>query len=114
MSVLLNKSELKVDEIESVKLGLLSSKELSFKASMILSPNFREFISPDLGWPVFVVAPCRDFIYILPHEHKEFLGRLGRVVIDEYNNSGYPITKDVLEISDNGIKAILTFSEPNK
>ena len=74
-----------------------STEETPFKASLILSPAFRELVSPKLGWPVFVVVPCRDFAYVISGEDRDLLGRLGGVVVKEYQNSGYPITKDVLK-----------------
>jgi hypothetical protein len=77
-----------------------------------LSPAFRDLVSPTHGWPVYVVVPCRDFAYVIRNDNRDFLGRLGSVVIKEYRNSGHPITKDVLEVSNDGITAIGTYPEP--
>ena len=111
MRDIIAQTECQCDEIDGVKLGMLSSEETPFKASLILSPAFRGLVSPVIGWPVCVVAPCRDFVYVISAKDRQFLGRLGAVVIREYNCSGYPITKDVLEVSDAGIKAIGTFPD---
>ncbi|MDB5336422.1 MAG: hypothetical protein JWN70_2041 [Planctomycetaceae bacterium] len=110
MDQLVAETKLEIDEIEAVKLGMLATEETPFKASLILSPKFRELVSPTLGWPVFVVAPTRDFAYVLSCEDKDFLGRLGQVVLDEYNESGHPITAEVLEVSDDGVVAIGSFA----
>jgi hypothetical protein len=82
-----------------------------FKASTIFSPNFKEFVKDDLGWPVLAVIPCRDFIYVLPEKDKALLNRMGGVVQNEYRKSGYPITTEVFKISDDGIEAIGKYPE---
>ncbi len=110
MDQLVADTKLEIDEIDGVKLGMLATDETPFKASLIMSPAFRELVSPTLGWPVFVVAPTRDFVYVLSCDDQDFLGRLGQVVLDEYNESGHPVTAEVLEVSGEGIEAIGTFA----
>jgi hypothetical protein len=55
-----------------------------------------------------VVVPCRDFIYVL-REKSELVQRIGRVVVREYQSSGYPITTEVLRVSSDGIEAVGAF-----
>ncbi len=101
-----------VADVDGVKLGMISTEDTPFKASLILSPAFRGLVSPEVGWPVYVVVPCRDFAYVVASKDRDFLGRMGGVVVKQYRESGYPITKDVLEVSDRGIVAIGTYPEP--
>jgi hypothetical protein len=54
---------------------------------------------------VLVVIPCRDFIYVMP-DQSELISRIGEVVVREFTTSGYPITTEVLRVSDEGIEAI--------
>lgn len=103
-------TKLEIEEIDGVKLGMLSVNETPFKASLILTERFRELVSPTHGWPVYVVAPTRDFVYVIPRANRDFLGRLGAVVLQEYNESGYPVTADVLEVGDEGVTAIGSFA----
>lgn len=112
MAGIISETRFEVEDIAGHKLGMLSTEETPFKASLILSPAFRHLVSPTLGWPVYVVVPCRDFAYVIRHDDSDFLGRLGQVVLKEYSSSGYPITKDVLEVSDSGVASIATFAEP--
>lgn len=112
MDRLARETTLEVDEIDGVLLGMLSTEETPFKASLILSPRFREVVEPTLGWPVLVVVPVRDFVYVLSRKNVDFLGRLGGVVLREYQESGHPVTLEVLEVSDAGLKAIGTFADP--
>jgi hypothetical protein len=111
MREIVKSTELECSDVDGVKLGMLSTQETPFKASLILSPAFRDFVAPVLGWPVYAVAPCRDFVFVLSVEDRDFLGRLGHTVIKQYRQSGYPITKDVLEVSDSGVAAIGTYPD---
>lgn len=103
-------SRLEFTEIDGVKLGMISTEEFPFKASILLADNLKQLVDPHLGFPIYAVAPCRDFVFLIPHKNKDFLGRLGRVVEKEYNGSGYPVTMDVLEITDAGVTAIGSFA----
>jgi hypothetical protein len=102
------KRALPLDGLEP-KLGIAPITS-PFKASIIFSPRFKEFVS-DIGWPVLVVIPCRDFLYVIAEADRALLDRMGRVVQDLYRTSGYPITTKVLRVSDEGIEAIGAFSE---
>lgn len=108
MSALMSATKLTIEEIDGHRLAMFETYS-PFKSSLIFSPNFREAVSPNLGWPVFVVIPCRDFMYALPEKDQELLSRMGEVVIREFEESGYPITTEVLRISDDGIEAIGKF-----
>lgn len=101
---------LEIQEIDGVNLGMLSTNDTPFKASLVLTERFRELVSPTHGWPVYVVAPTRDFVYVIPRANRDFLGRLGAFVLREYNESGHPVTADVLEIGNDGVSAIGSFA----
>jgi hypothetical protein len=92
-------------------LGILSTSQSSFKASFILSAAFRDLVAPTHGWPVYVVAPARDFVYVISHRDHDFLARLGGVVMQEYEQSGHSITAEVLEVGDHGVRAIGAFAQ---
>lgn len=100
-----------VQEVKGFRLGMLSTQEMPFKASLVLSAGFQALVEPSLGWPVFVVAPCRDFIYVIPEADRDLLGYLGHVVVEEFTQSAYPITKDILHISNERIAIIGTYPD---
>jgi hypothetical protein len=104
----LTETKIETQEIIGVKVAFLATA-LPFKASLILAPNLKEFIDPILGWPLMAVIPDRDFLYIWAARHTDFVGRVGGVVVREYTQASYPISTEVYEISDNGIKAIGAF-----
>jgi uncharacterized protein YtpQ (UPF0354 family) len=96
--------------IDGMSLGMVPVNSV-FKASTIFAPNFKEFVSKKIGWPVLAVIPCRDFMFVLAEKDKALLSRMGAVVQKEYRQSGYPITTEVLRVSDEGISAIGSFPE---
>lgn len=110
MDQIARSTTLEIQDAGGVELGSLDLEETPFKASLILSPEFKSLVAPTHGWPVLVVAPARDFVFVLAKSNKSFLGRLGGVVLREYQESGHPITAEVLEVGDNGITAIGSFA----
>jgi hypothetical protein len=63
-----------------------------------------------IGWPIYAVVPCRDFAYIFATQDEGLIPRLGNVVVNECERSGYPITTEVLRISDTGTTAVGSFA----
>jgi len=108
LSRLLEGNRLEIKEIDGMKLAMVPINSV-FKASVIFAPNFKAFVTSELEWPVLAVVPCRDFIYIFSEKDKALLNRMGAVVQREYRESGYPVTTEVLRISDEGIEAIGEF-----
>lgn len=80
-----------------------------YKASVILSPSLRSRIPEELGWPILAVAPARDFVYLLRRDDRDALARVGAVVVREFRESGYPVSTEIWELSDDGVEAIGEF-----
>ncbi|MFX1238849.1 MAG: hypothetical protein ACFFAS_16440 [Promethearchaeota archaeon] len=76
------------------------------KASLILSPNLKERVKSFIEWPILALVPCRDFVYVISEENIDLVEKLGSIVLKEYSQSGYPITTEVLKISDDDINVI--------
>jgi hypothetical protein len=108
LDALLEGKKLEVEEVDGMRVGMVPVDSV-FKASVIFAPSFKRFVSTELGWPVFVVIPCRDFIFVFGEKDRALLDRLGSVVQHEYRASSYPITTEVLRFSDTGIDAIGAF-----
>jgi hypothetical protein len=100
-----------VKTIEAMRLGMLPVAS-AFKASLIFAPHFRQFVEPCLGWPVLAVTPCRDFVFVFPAADSALVARTGRLVLEEYEHSGYPITPEVWRVSDAGVQAVGSFRAP--
>ena len=108
LDALLQGKKVEVSEVAGKKLGMIPVAS-ALKASLVFAPGLRKLVEPELGWPILAVIPCRDFVYVLSEKDRDLLGRLGAVVQREFSASGYPITKEVLRVSDEGIEAIGAF-----
>ena len=93
------------------RLGILQLDSV-FKAALLRAPSLREVVEPDLGWPVCAVAPCRDFLYLFREEDLQGLvPLLAAIVTQEYETSGYPLTPEVLRVSDEGVLALGSYEQ---
>jgi hypothetical protein len=108
MAALLEETEFKVEDLEGHPLGLFVTNS-AFKASLIFSPNLKEVVGPQLGWPVLMVIPCRDFATVLADGDHDVLAHVGPAVVGEYNRGAYPISTEAFQVSDDGIEAIGRF-----
>lgn len=99
---------LEFKDIDGMRLAFFSSR-LPFKASLILAPNVRKTVEPVLGWPVLAVAPGRNFLYLWNARHGELTNRLGGAVVDEFKALPYPLSTEVFELTDHGLRVIGEF-----
>jgi hypothetical protein len=104
---LLRGIQMELSEVAGEQLGMVPI-DSPYKASVIFAPAFKQFVAT-LGWPVNVVIPCRDFIYVVA-EGSALLGRLGSTVVHEYRSSGYAISTEVLHVGDDGVRALGCFA----
>lgn len=104
---ILAKSEINFTDIDGEKLGMLEVHE-PYKASLILAKGLKSKVSKYIGWPIYAVAPARDFVYIFSKEGG-LINKVGAVVTKEYSQSGYPISTEVWELSDSMQKTIGAF-----
>lgn len=104
---LLKTTPITFDTIENRKLGLIEVEHTTLKGAILFAPTMKEKIKSDFGFPFYAVIPVRDFCYIFSEKDFEFFsGRIGKVVVDEYKQSGYPITTEILKFTDNGVEAV--------
>lgn len=108
----LSSSEIVVHEIAGAPLAHLNAM-LPFKSALMLAPNLKERVGARIGWPLRSVVPARDFLYLWPAKHESALERLGGVVVREYAQAPHPISTEVYEIDDHGVRAIGAFPKPD-
>jgi hypothetical protein len=114
LAALLRETPVEVEEIEDCCLGMLAT-DSPFKASLIFCSNLREAVEPALGWPVYAVIPCRDFAYLIPEgDRDELLPRVAGVILREYSEGAYPISREVYHITDEGVEAVGYFASPEE
>jgi hypothetical protein len=107
LGILLDKVTIEFEDIDNHQLGMINVEEVSLKSSFLFSSKVKDFVQDIIGFPFYAVMPVRDFCYIFSEKDFDyFCQRLGSVVLDEYNNSGYPITTEILRFSETGVEAI--------
>ncbi|TDL99656.1 MAG: hypothetical protein C4K58_07120 [Flavobacteriaceae bacterium] len=104
---LLKTTPITFETIENRKLGLIEVERSTLKGALLFAPNMKEKIKSDFGFPFYAVIPVRDFCYIFSEKDFEFFSsRIGNVVVEEYKQSGYPISTEILKFTDNGVEAV--------
>lgn len=93
--------------VEGRKLGMVNHSFTSLKTALLFAPSFREKAEPEFGFPFYAVMPVRDFCYIFSEQDFEFFtARMGKVIVEEYKKSGYPLTTEVLKFDEDGVDAV--------
>jgi len=104
---LLEQTIISFDTIENRKLGIINANDTYLKGALLFAPTMKEKVKKDFGFPFYAVIPVRDFCYIFSKKDADFFSeRIGRVVVDEYKQSGYPITTEILKFSEKGVEAV--------
>jgi len=102
-----NAAAITIEDIDGHRLGFIDHELATLKAALLFSPAMQHRLNTELGLPFYAVIPVRDFCYVFPEEDLEFFSsRLGSTVVEEYKNSGYPITTEILRFSSQGVDAI--------
>lgn len=105
LAVALAAADIHFADAAGVPLAMIETV-LPGKASLLLAPNLREVVGERLGWPLLAVAPDRDFLYLWPAQHRDFITRVGPVVVREFARAPYPLSTEVYEITVSQIRAI--------
>lgn len=104
---LLQQTLISFDTIENRKIGLINTSDTYLKGALLFAPAMKEKVKADLGFPFYAVIPVRDFCYIFSDKDYDFFSnRIGRIVVDEYKQSGYPITTEILKFTEKGVEAV--------
>ena len=98
---------IKIEDIDGHRLGFIGHEQTTLKAALLFSTALRRRLDAEFGLPFYAVIPVRDFCYVFPEEDLEFFSaRLGSTVVEEYKNSGYPVTTEILRFTSEGVEAI--------
>jgi hypothetical protein len=97
-------AELVRDTKKVVQYAAITSDD-PLTATMILSPDFLKKFKDIFGPTILVAIPDRFTVYVFPalaSEYKDYAS----LVIGVFHDSTYPVSLEVFEISDDGIRAI--------
>lgn len=80
-------------------------------ATMILSPDFLKKFKDVFGPTILVAIPNRFTVYVFPGQASEYKA-FAPMVLQAYQDSAYPVSLEVFEISEDGMRAVGAF-EPD-
>lgn len=104
---LLESTPISFNVIEEHKLGSIEVEHVSLKGALLFAPAMKNKVEKDIGFPFYAVLPIRDFCYIFSESDFDFFAaRIGKVVVDEYTQSSYPITTEILKFTAEGVEAV--------
>jgi len=107
LDAFLDKVQIEVEDVDNHKLGMINIDEVWLKSVCLFSSKIKDLVKNNIGFPFYAVIPVRDFCYIFGEQDFDYFSeRLGSVVVEEYEKSGYPITTEILKFSENGVEAI--------
>lgn len=86
------------------KVAVVKLPATTLKANVLTSARLKQKVSPVIGWPIWAVAPCADFVLLF--NDKNIIPNLGPTVYNEFMNSEQPVSTEVFEITDEGVVAI--------
>ncbi|TPG45420.1 hypothetical protein [Flavobacterium pectinovorum] len=107
LDTFLDKVKIEIEDIDNHKLGMIDIEEVWLKSACLFSSKIKDLVKNNIGFPFYAVIPVRDFCYIFGEQDFEYFSeRLGSVVVEEYEKSGYPITTEILKFSETGVEAM--------
>lgn len=106
MGELMGEARIEFVPIAGRRFAYLSVEEWTLKASLCMTSVFRRRIREEFAWPVRVVVPAIDYILIVPAEDEELLARIAQGAVNEYHDADYPLSLEILELSDKGIAVV--------
>jgi hypothetical protein len=104
------RAELVRDTHKVVQYAAINSDD-PLTATMVLSPDFLKKFKDIFGPTILVAIPNRFTVYVFPALASEYQS-YAPVVIQDYQQSTYPVSLEVFEISDAGMRVIGAF-EPD-
>ena len=107
----LTSAEVQYVEGSGVKFGIIAS-QLPFKATLAFATTLKARVEDDLGWPLMAIIPARDFLLLWNASDNAVVGQVGTTAVTQFTQSPYPISPELFEISDGGVRAIGAFKVP--
>lgn len=110
MDQLLERTELVLDTYQGRRFGWFEADPV-FSGSLFAAPGLKSKAEPLVGWPALVLAPRRDLLWVLPSEGcADLLDLLGPRCVQEFEDSGYPVSTELLFFDDPGYRVVGRFT----
>ncbi|WP_143019661.1 hypothetical protein [Niabella drilacis] len=104
---LLERVSIKIDMVEGHKLGFIDVEQTTLKGALLFASGMKKKLRADFGVPFYAVIPVRDFCYLFSEKDLDFFSKkMGPTVVEEYRQSAYPITTEILKFTDKGVESV--------
>jgi hypothetical protein len=97
------------DHNKVVQYATISSED-PLTATMVLSPDFLKRFKDIFGATILVAIPNRFTVFVFPSATADYKNYT-QLILEAYHQSAYPVSLELFEISQDGIKAIGTFED---
>ena len=97
------------DKNKVIQLATITSQD-PLTATMVLSPDFLKKFKHLFGPTLLVALPNRFTVYVFPGLASDYED-YSSMVIQDYQQSSYPVSLELFEISSTGIRAVGAFEE---
>jgi len=111
-----NKAERKLttrfvrDSKDVIQYAVLAS-DSPLTGTAVLAPDFAKKLADIFGEHPLVVVPNRYTVFIFPKLASEYQD-YAPMILDAYRSTPYPVSLEVFEVEDDGLKAIGSFDQP--
>lgn len=99
------------DETKVVQYAAIISDD-PLTATMVLSPDFLKKFKDIFGPAIIVAMPNRYTVYVFPALASQY-NEYAPLILGDFQNSAYPVSLEVFELSSAGIRAIGKFENDN-
>jgi hypothetical protein len=107
LNSLLDHAEVRPATMDEHPYGIVLAQQSHLDSSLPLATRFKEAVKDLFGWPVYVIIPARDLCVVFSEKEEGFFSQsLGNTVTKEFATSPYPITRELLRVSDAGIESV--------
>lgn len=107
LNLLFDHTEVRLATMDEHPYGIVLAQQSHLDSSLPLATKFKEAVKDLFGWPVYVIIPARDLCVVFSEKEENFFSQsIGNTVTVEFATSPYPITQELLRVSDAGIESV--------
>ena len=106
MNELMHQAKIEFVEMSGRRFAYLSLEQEWDKANLCMTSEFKRRIQAEFTWPVRVAVPAINYMLIVPAEDEDLLARIAQGAVNEYHDADYPLSLEILELSDKGIAVV--------
>jgi len=96
----LDDTKITLYDLDNIKVGYFDT-EFSLNSELILSKSLKSKVENQIGWPIYCAFPNRNSCYLIPEsEIDNFVDLFGEIVIEEFEEEAYPISRGIYKIEN--------------